>query len=455
MDTADHPWTLDNPAYGWFGLSSAARVRVGDGVRAVSVAEVVAPTEPMGGLLARDLVVALVRAGVTATCSSADKPRYGHLGVDSNLPDTRIALGGPGQNAFTKAVLAAADPAYAIEVERQLADTGRARVWVPAAAPLAAGWMPGADLRDARALPVLVIASRDDADLGPAIASVADDLVDAEIVVRQQAPSGLQRFESRTVALLQPRGAQLRRRDRRDAAHRADAVVHRLAVRRLDRRAAAHRARRLELPAAALDARFRLRAGLRRRRLAPRRDPGPQRRVLPPAAGRDGARAVGGLPATGSLLQVDPAGAVHLGALKAAGNPLAHGSAHPVDPGRVAIRLVETRGGDTDVVVRSPLGTVSELHPADLLERPQGSRRHTHRVARLPDRHRAGATRPAQAAGRRGRRVGARRPRTASRSTRGTGCTTAGRPRWAGYPRWPTCTRTGSPRRRAPTWCCA
>ena len=106
------PWTLDNPAYGWFGLSSAARVRIGDGVRAVSVAEVVAPTEPMGGLLARDLMVALVRAGVTATCSSADKPRYGRLGVDSNLPDTRIALGGPGQNAFTKSVLAAADPAY-------------------------------------------------------------------------------------------------------------------------------------------------------------------------------------------------------------------------------------------------------------------------------------------------------------------------------------------------------
>ena len=202
VDTADHPWTLDNPAYGWFGLSSAARVRVGDGVRAVSVAEVVAPTEPMGGLLARDLVVALVRGGVTATCSSADKPRYGHLSVDSNLPDARIALGGPGQNAFTKAVLAAADPAYTVEVERQLADTGRARVWVPAAAPLATGWIPGADLRDSRALPVLVIASRDDADLGPAIASVADDLVDAEIVVSQHAPSGLQRFDSHTVALL-------------------------------------------------------------------------------------------------------------------------------------------------------------------------------------------------------------------------------------------------------------
>ena len=113
VDTAQHLWTLDNPAYGWFGLSSAARIRIGDDVRAVSVAEVVSPTEAMSGPLARDLMVALVRAGVTATCSSADKPRYGNLDVDSNLPDTRIALGGPTRNAFTKAVLDEADPEYA------------------------------------------------------------------------------------------------------------------------------------------------------------------------------------------------------------------------------------------------------------------------------------------------------------------------------------------------------
>ena len=30
VDTAKHPYTLDNPAYGWFGLSSAVRIRVGD-----------------------------------------------------------------------------------------------------------------------------------------------------------------------------------------------------------------------------------------------------------------------------------------------------------------------------------------------------------------------------------------------------------------------------------------
>ena len=33
VDTAKHPYTLDNPAYGWFGLSSAVRVRVGATVR--------------------------------------------------------------------------------------------------------------------------------------------------------------------------------------------------------------------------------------------------------------------------------------------------------------------------------------------------------------------------------------------------------------------------------------
>src|SRR5271165_3250107 len=377
VDTADRPWTLDNPAYGWFGLSSAARVRVGDGVRAVSVAEVVAPTEPMSGPLARHLVVALVRAGVTATCSSADKPRYGRLGFDSNLPDARFALGGPGQNAFTKAVLAAADPDYAREVERQLAESGRARVWVPAAAPLAAGWIPDADLRDSRALPVLVIASRDDADLGPAIASVTDDLVDAEIVVNQRAPSGLQRFEPFTVALLN-RGVP-------SFAVESDGTLHTALMRSCTgwpsgvwidkpRRTAPDGSNfQLQHWTHVFDYALVCGAGDWRHAEIPARSADFSNPLLAvTASGR-----VGGLPATGSLLQVEPAGAVHLGALKAAGNPLARGSAHPVDPSRVAIRLVETRGGDTDVVVRSPLGTVSELNSADLLERPQGRRRLT------------------------------------------------------------------------------
>ena len=274
VDSAQHPWTLDNPAYGWFGLSSAARVRIGDGVRAVSVAEVVSPTESTSAPLARELMVALVRAGVTATCSSADKPRYGDLTVDSNLPDARIALGGPDQNEFTAAVLAEADPVYTEELKRQLYATGTARVWVPPVSPLAEQWVPDADLRGVRALPVLIVAG---ADLEVAVGSVVDDLADFEIAVDQGPPSELEAFESRTVAVLN-RGMPGFAVDSDGTLHTlVDALVHRLAIRHLDRPAATHRARRLEFSIAALDALVRLRAGLRRRRLAGGRHPGPQR----------------------------------------------------------------------------------------------------------------------------------------------------------------------------------
>ncbi len=292
VDAAQHPWTLDNPAYGWFGLSSAARIRVGssdgDGVRAVSVAEVVSPTETTSGALARGLVVALARAGVTATCSSADKPRYGHLDVDSNLPDARIALGGPGQNAFTKAVLAEADQAYTVELDRQLDQTGRARVWIPAAAPLAASWIPGTDLRHPRALPVLVIAARDGADLGAAVTSVADDLADAEIVVAQHVPAQLEHFEPRTVAVLN-RGTP-------GFAVTTDGTLHTALLRSCtgwpsgtwidEPRRAAPDGSNFQLQHWTHTFDYALVS--RRRGLAQRRGPGRQRRVLPPAAGRAG-----------------------------------------------------------------------------------------------------------------------------------------------------------------------
>ncbi len=228
-------------------------------------------------------MVALVRAGVTATCSSADRPRYGDLTVDSNLPDARIALGGPDQNDFTAAVLAEADPVYTEELKRQLYTSGAARVWVPPVSPLAEQWVPGADLRGVRALPVLIVAG---ADLDAAVAAVVEDLADFEIVVTQDAASELEPFEAQHRRRAQPRDARLRGRVRRHAAHVVDAVVHRLAVRHVDRPAAAHRTGRLELPIAALDAHLRLRAGLRRRRLATGGYPRPQRRVFASAVGR-------------------------------------------------------------------------------------------------------------------------------------------------------------------------
>ena len=145
-------------------------------------------------------MVALVRAGVTATCSSADRSRYGNLDVDSNLPDARIALGGPDENAFTAKVLAEADPVYAEELKRQLYASGSARVWVPAAAPLASSWLPDADLRGIRVLPVLIVAGSDGLDA--AVAAIVDDLGDAEISVSQQVPSDIEPYEDRTVAVL-------------------------------------------------------------------------------------------------------------------------------------------------------------------------------------------------------------------------------------------------------------
>ena len=370
VDTAVQPWTLDNPAYGWFGLSSAARVRVGDGVRAVSVAEVVSPTESVSAPLARELMVALVRAGVTATCSSADKPRYGDLAVDSNLPDARIALGGPDQNDFTAAVLAQADPVYADELKRQLYASGAARVWVPPVSPLAEQWVPGADLSGVRALPVLIVAG---ADLDAAVAAVVEDLADFEIVVTQDVASELQPFEARTVAVLN--------RGMPGFAVESDGTLHMSLMRSCTGwpsgtwidppRRTAPDGSNFQLQHWTHTFDYALVSGDGDWRLAdiPARSAAYSRPLLTVA---ENTGAAGGLPAWGSLLEIEPAGKVALGALKAAGNPLAAGSGQPVDPADgVAIRLVETCGATTDVVVRSGLRRISAASRVDLLEQPR------------------------------------------------------------------------------------
>ena len=298
------------------------------------------------------------------------KPRYGDLAVDSNLPDARIALGGPDQNAFTAAVLADADPVYTEELKRQLYTAGAARVWVPPVASLAAEWMPGADLRPLRALPVLVIAG---SDLDAAVAAVVDDLADFEIVVEQEAPSGLEPFESRTVAVLN--------RGMPGFAVESDGTLHTSLMRSCTgwpsgtwidppRRTTPdgsnfqlqHWTHTFEYALVSGDGDWR-QAGIPARSAEYSR---------PPLAVAENTRAAGGLPTWGSLLEVEPAGSVQLGALKAAGNPIASGSAQPVDPSDgVAIRLVETSGTTSDVVVRSGLRRVSAEARVDLLEQPR------------------------------------------------------------------------------------
>jgi alpha-mannosidase len=179
VDSADHWYTLDNPAYQWFGLGSVARVTDRGGLaQAIGVAEVVCPVGPngLGGSL-RDLLAALAAAGVTATCSQADGSRYGAIDVDSNLPDVRITLGGPEVNPFTAEVLAAAGPGYAKALATRLATVPSARLWVPGSRDRADAFGPDADVRGAADLPVLVLAG----DLAAAVADLTGDLADAVV----------------------------------------------------------------------------------------------------------------------------------------------------------------------------------------------------------------------------------------------------------------------------------
>ncbi|MCQ4083246.1 glycosyl hydrolase-related protein [Streptomyces sp. RB6PN25] len=193
VDYAHAKWTLDYPAYNWVELGSTLTVALLDGgpegavraSRAVSVAEVVVPARRRSRQVsystdyndaARDTVVALVATGVTATTSTDDGSRYGSLDVDSNLPDVRISVGGPDENDFTADVLGAAHPSYAAELRRQLRRGRTALLWVPAERPLAETWVPLADLRGPRALPVLIVAGRTPADTRTAMHELAGDL---------------------------------------------------------------------------------------------------------------------------------------------------------------------------------------------------------------------------------------------------------------------------------------
>lgn len=360
VDAAQHPWTLDNPAYGWFGLSATLRVRIGTGTRAISVAEVVTPG---AGFDERALMVALVRAGVTATCSAAGRPRYGDLSVDSNLPDARIALGHPDENSFTAAVLETS-PEHRVELDRQIGATGAARVWVPAAAPLAREWVPGADLTGVRALPVLVVVGGVDA--------LVDDIADAEITVQQHAPAGLEPFEPATVAVFN-RGVP-------GFAVEPDGTLHTSLMRSCTgwpsgtwidpprRTAPDGSGFGLQHWTHTFDYAVAAGAGDWRDSEIPHRSAAFSHPLL---AVRNRRAGTDGLPAHGALLDVDSdgGGSVQLGALKAAGNPLAAGSVRVVDPATVALRIVETHGRDTQFVIRSGLSAVAPPTPADLLER--------------------------------------------------------------------------------------
>jgi len=199
VDAAEHPWSLETPALGWFGASVTCRVDIADGTatrsRAIAVAEVITPSDSPADLdRARRLVVALGGAGVTATTTVATGPRTGALGLDSNAPDVRIALGGPVD----------AGAAAAGVIASELARRGAARVWLRPRRPLRDVWVPGLDVRGLDDLPTLLVLGDGEAALDAEVDAVVDELAGFRIGALDGGGPGAagERVDDRTVAVV-------------------------------------------------------------------------------------------------------------------------------------------------------------------------------------------------------------------------------------------------------------
>jgi alpha-mannosidase len=352
VDSEQAPWTLDNPANTWFGLGSTARIDLVSadkadgnsivGTRPLAVAEIVVPdgSEPAE---VRDLVVALARVGVTATTSLASSSRYGHLKVDSNLPDLRILVGG-----------ALADDLGPLDAEGP--------VLVPARTALAEVWQPNADVRDVRAISALVLPD------AAAVQIAIEDLADARITATLYGDGVVEEFTDATVALL----------------------TYGLPGFAVDVTGALHASllrsctgwpsgiwidppRRTSPDGSS----FQLQHWTHEFRYALTTGDGDWRALQLPSRGQEFSSpllaattdaAGGDLPTTHSLLQVLPARDVLLSTAKPAGNPIAQGAGRPADPrDGVTLRLIEATGLGSSVEVSSALPITGATH-ADLLE---------------------------------------------------------------------------------------
>jgi alpha-mannosidase len=365
VDVAEVPFTLDNPAYNWFALGATARILVadpnapraeGEGMagRAIGVAEVIAPADSAQDGAIRDLVVALVRQGVTSTLSTHDGARYGVLHIDSNLPDVRLAIGGREENRFVSSALDGAGPRYAAEFDRQLAARGWARLWIPATVPTSKPAEGLPDRRGALDLPVLVVAGTDTEATIAAIGALVADLEDATIVVEQPRDLGrAEEIEDYTVAVLNrglpgfnvEAGGQMYLSLMRSCSGWPSGVW-------IDppRRSAPD------------GSNFQFQHWTHTFEYAIAGTPGDWRRGRLVQAGHEYnnrlvARILdshsGDLPATTSLVEVDPASVV-LTAMKPLGNPLARMAGPDVDPADgVVFRLYESGGAATRARIRS------------------------------------------------------------------------------------------------------
>ena len=385
VDSADHWYTLDNPAHQWFGVGSTAQVRAGDlnGLtQAIGVAEVVSPLGPndLRDTL-RELLIALAAAGVTATCSQADGSRYGGIDADSNVPDVRIAVGGPDVNPFTAEVLAAAGPGYAKALAARLdAGAPAARLWVPASRDRSDAFGPDADVRGAGDLPVLIVAGAGPAELAAAVTALAASLADAVVDAGDLADAGPGAGDADRLVPLADRSVAVLNRGTPGCVVTPDGTLHMSLMRSCsawpsgiwidgDRRTAPdgssfawqHWSHTFE---------YALASG-----------PGDWRTAGFNLAAEDYNHELIAVPGAssgleGSGLSVEPA-TVTLGALKLRGNPLAAGrtgalAAAAADEATVTVRLRETSGRPTTARVRLA-GGISAAWLTDLLEESDGA----------------------------------------------------------------------------------
>ncbi|MEY9891793.1 alpha-mannosidase [Catenulispora sp. MAP5-51] len=374
-DVAVAPWTLDNPANTFFALGSTATLNLRDlddtglGRVAISVAEVVADDLDRHADPVRDLVVALARVGVTATTTSPEGARYGWLHVDSNLPDVRIVIGGPDTNALTAEVLERSGPSVRQEFDSLLKNRGRICFFVPAEVPVEKAWVPNADLRDARALPVLIIAGEQPEDTAQqvreAAAAFAADTVLPAVTVD---PADTALLDDHTVGLVNngipgfavdPSGA-LHLSLMRSCTGWPSGVWLDPPLRRAPDGSA------FQLQHWTHDFDYALVSGAGDWRAAGLVASGAA--FSAPMLARQEPAHRGPLPGRHALLSVTPEGAAQVTAVKPAGNPESVGSGLDASPEMgFMVRLVEAAGTGETVALRSPLGVLSSDR-ADLLE---------------------------------------------------------------------------------------
>ena len=382
-DAAEHPWTLDNACHRWFGLGAALTVHFDDPQdrsersRAVSIAEIVVPDGDQGQRWTRQLAVGLVRAGVTATVTTATGNRYGALHTDSNVPDFRVAVGTPERNTFVADLLDRAPSGFTAELSAQLAATGTARLWIQEAQPTRGVWRPGADVRGIRDLPVLLVAGTEKQAEQRAITELINDLSDAHLHVTQ--PHTLHDHETTgddyAVALInrgtpsfavEPDGTLNISLARASTGWPTGTAINFPDLNAPGGRSFQHHtSRRFE---------YSLVSGIGGWRAAGFTAAGQS--VNHPLAARIAPATDGPLPAAGSFLSLEPAGSLVVTAVKPQGDPLAAGCAGPLDPSEgLIVRGYEPHGHTRRVAIRLA-GGIASAAAVDLLDRPGENLRH-------------------------------------------------------------------------------